>query len=418
MLYLVKLWLRTSGIVFLSILGRSNLFFIIEHNTHTVIGYERVLLFGFSGLKEKTEQGLRDLNWQEPTSLSKRLLLECAKEVADAACRMGELYIDKVEQMLAQCESTERRKELLELKEVLERVPRYPATTFREALQSLLFAHIINTWEDGINANSIGRLDQVLYPYYKKDIEEGRITREEAFELLCCLWIKLYREYDVQQVVLGGLRPDGKDATNELTYLMLDVTDALDFIRCLSVRLHKESPNELLRRSLEIVSKGKGIPFFFNDDVLIPVLVDKGIALEDARDYGAIGCVEITIPGKANPHAVSNRINLLKCLELALNNGASLATGKTVGLQTGDISEMDSMDDIIDAYKKQVEHFVALACFESNRCEIVNSLTVPMIYKSILTEGCLESGRDFNAGGALYNYHASNAMGIPNAADS
>src|SRR5690606_22401925 len=117
----------------------------------------------------------------------------------------------------------------------------------------------------------------------KKDLEEGRITREEAFELLCCLWIKLYRDYDVQQVALGGVTAEGKDATNELTYLMLDVTEALDFIRCISVRLHKESPMELIRRSLDIVKKGQGIPFFFNDDVLIPALVDSGIPVEDAR---------------------------------------------------------------------------------------------------------------------------------------
>jgi formate C-acetyltransferase len=387
-------------------------------DTHTIINYEKVLKMGFAGIREEIDRLLSNLDWSDPDTIHKKLLLECAGEVVDAARTIGRRYADKADEMLAVCKDAARRRELAQLREILYRVPEYPAASFREALQSLWFAHIINTWEDGINANSLGRLDQVLYPYYKKDLEEGRITREEAFELLCCLWIKLYRDYDVQQVALGGVTAEGKDATNELTYLMLDVTEALDFIRCISVRLHKESPMELIRRSLDIVKKGQGIPFFFNDDVLIPALVDSGIPVEDARDYAAIGCVEITIPGKANPHAVSNRVNLLKCLELALNNGVSLTTGKAVGLKTGDISEMESMDDIITAYEKQVEYFVALACFESNRCELANSFTVPMIYKSILTEGCLESGRDFNAGGAKYNYHESMAMGIPNVADS
>jgi len=218
--------------------------------------------------------------------------------------------------------------------------------------------------------------------------------------------------------MVGGVDKDGKDASNELSYMALDVTDALDFVRCLSVRLHKKSPPALIKRALEVVGKGNGIPFFFNDDVMIPALVSNGIELQDARDYAAIGCVEITIPGKANPHAVSNRVNLLKCLELALNDGAGLMTGEQIGPETGKISGMKSIEDIFEAYEKQTEHFIRIACDESNRLERRNSLALPMIYKSILTEGCLESGRDFNDGGAKYNYHESMPMGIPNVADS
>ncbi len=385
---------------------------------HTVLGYEKVLQYGFYGILAEIENSIINLDASEADSQKKKQMLECAYEVARSACGIGKRYKIKAEAELKNCLDYSRARELNQLIEVLDRVPYYPAATFREAVQSLWFAHIINTWEDGINANSIGRIDQILYQYYKKDIEEGMITKEEAFELLCCLWIKLYRDYDVQQAMVGGVDKDGKDASNELSYMALDVTDALDFVRCLSVRLHKKSPPALIKRALEVVGKGNGIPFFFNDDVMIPALVSNGIELQDARDYAAIGCVEITIPGKANPHAVSNRVNLLKCLELALNDGAGLMTGEQIGPETGKISGMKSIEDIFEAYEKQTEHFIRIACDESNRLERRNSLALPMIYKSILTEGCLESGRDFNDGGAKYNYHESMPMGIPNVADS
>ena len=387
-------------------------------DNHTIIGYAKVLQKGFKGIAEEIKSRIDSLDISDPHAVKARLLLECAYDVADKASKLGKRYKARAEEMLKTSTKSKYSEDLEKIIHVLNRVPEYPAESFHEAIQSLWFAHIINTWEDGINANSLGRLDQILYPYYKKDIDEGKITRDEAFELLCNLWIKLYLDYDVQQVALGGVDITGKDATNELTYMMLDVTEALDFIRCLSVRLNSGSPMKLIERSLQIVSKGKGIPFFFNDEVIIPALVDAGIALEDARDYAAIGCIEITIPGKANPHAVSNRVNLLKCLELALNNGASILTGKQLGPKTGNISEMNSMEDVVNAYQKQVEYFITLACYESNRCELRDSLYNPHIYKSILTEGCLENGRDFSDGGPKYSYHESMAMGIPNVADS
>jgi formate C-acetyltransferase len=387
------------------------------HN-HTVVGYLRVLELGYEGLAEEIRRELADLIPVTDGDWQAKMVLESMLTVAEAACEIGERYADRVCAEISSCSDTARVEELAQLESLLRQVPAKPARTFHEALQSLWFAHIINTWEDGINANSLGRLDQILYPYYRRDIDEGRLTREEAFDLLCLLWIKLYRDYDVQQVALGGVDSQGRDATNELTYLMLDVTEAMDFVRCLSVRLHSESPRTLVRRSLELVAKGNGIPFFFNDDVLIPALVDNGIDLVDARDYAAIGCVEITIPGKANPHAVSNRINLLKCLELALNDGRSMTTGAQLGPRTGDAAQMASLDDVVAAYERQVSFFVNEMCRETVRLGMAQRLTAPMPYKSLLTGGCLSSGRDFNDRGATYDYHESMPMGIPNVADS
>lgn len=385
---------------------------------HTIIGYAQVLEKGFIGIAEEIQEKLDHLEVKRDHDQHARMVLESMLVVAEAAAEIGERYADHIVTLIRGCSNSERRDELKALEVMLRRVPAQPAQTFDDAVQSLWFAHIINTWEDGINANSIGRLDQILFPYYQRDIADGRLTRKRAFELLCCLWIKLYRDYDVQQVALGGINSQGQDASNELTFLMLDVTEALDFVRCLSVRLHRNSPHGLLRRSLELVGKGKGIPFFFNDDVLIPALADNGIALADARDYAAIGCVEITIPGKANPHAVSNRINLLKCLELALNNGRSMTTGILLGPETGEPVSMNRFEDVISAYEKQVEAAVHSMCRETMRLIAHHRLTAPMPYKSLLTEGCMVKGRDFNDSGALYDFHESMPMGIPNVADS
>lgn len=390
---------------------------------HTVIGYEKVLRLGFAAIRDQIADQLNNLDWSDPASVQKKLLLESTFLIAEAACTLGKRYAQKAAALLQSaplqdCPDRQRAADLEMIIAATNQVPEYPAQNFYQAVQSLWFAHLINTLEDGINANSLGRIDQILYPYYARDISTGSLTPEKAHEILACLWLKLYRDYDVQQATLGGVDSQGKDATNELTYLMLEVTGELDLIRCLGVRLHKGSSDRLMGKALQIVRKGKGIPFFFNDDTLIPALVANGIRLEDARNYANIGCVETTIPGKANPHAVSNRINLLKCLELALNDGVSSLTGAQLGPKTGQGSSFESLEQVFEAYSRQVEYFTTLACFESNRCELVNSLVAPMPYKSLLTEGCLESGRDFNAGGARYNYHECMALGIPNVADS
>jgi pyruvate formate-lyase/glycerol dehydratase family glycyl radical enzyme len=385
---------------------------------HTVIGYGRVLELGLERIAGEVRERLAELEVRLPADWQAALVLESALTVADAAVEIGERYAAEVEALQVACDDAARAEELGRIAVVLRQVPAKPARTLREALQSLWFAHILNTWEDGINANSLGRLDQILYPYYRRDIEAGRLTRDEAFELLCCLWIKLYRDYDVQQIALGGVDAEGRDATNELTYLMLDVTAALGFVRCLSVRLHQGSSERLLRRALELVGQGNGIPFFFNDEVLVPALVDRGIDLADARDYAAIGCVEITIPGKANPHAVSSRINLLKCLELALNEGKELMTGASIGAATAPVATMQGLEDVIAAYEQQAGFFVEAMCRETLRQQMHHRLCAPMPYKSLLTEGCISSGRDFNDSGARYDYHESMPMGIPNVADA
>lgn len=378
-------------------------------SNHSVIGYEAVLKLGFEGLLKKIEK-YEAINGNSS-------LYDAGKLICQKACKLGEKYAEEAKRLIETNVSSERKTELQQIADVCSRVPAKPANSFWEAIQSLWFAHIINTWEDTINANSLGRLDQILYPYYKNDIEKGIITKEFAFELICCLWIKLYRSYDVQQSVVGGIKSDGSTAVNELSYMMLDATEELDFVRCLSVRYSQNTEKDFMRRALEVVGHlQKGVPFFFNDDVMIPALVNTGIPVEDARDYTQIGCVETVIPGKSNPHAVTGETNLLKALEYALCDGKSMINENiTPGIKTGKIT---TYDELKKAVYLQIENILDVCCRKVREHTIASEMASPKPYKSLLTEGCIERNKDFNNHGAIYDYYQIMLGGIPNLADS
>jgi Pyruvate-formate lyase len=385
--------------------------FCNSHN-HSVIDHAKVLRLGFEGLSKEAAS--------YSAANGGGAMYDAIIAVCEAGCVFGERYARQAERDAAACGDPQRQAELLQIAETCRRVPRYPASSFREALQSLLFSHIINTWEDNINANSLGRLDQILYPYYKADIECGKLTRDEAFELLCCLWIKLYRDYDVQQSCVGGTNADGKSEVNELSYLMLDVTEALGFVRCMSVRFSYNTEKEFLLRALEVTGHlSNGIPFFFNDDVIIPALEYKGIPHEDAVGYTDIGCVETVIPGKSNPHAVSGRCNLLKAVEYAFADGHSIHEPQLCpGLETGDPARFTSYDSFKTAVWRQIRHILDSSCRQIASSVPACAENYPMPYKSLLTDDCLCSGKDYNAGGPKYSYYQICLIGIPNLADS
>lgn len=385
---------------------------------HSIRGYEMVLRRGFSGLRSEVESRLASIPLTDPDAAHKRANLLGWLRLCDASISLGRRHAEDARRMSADATDPDVAREWAEIAEVCERVPAEPARNFREALQSLWFAHMITVWEDGVNANGIGRLDQFLWPYLEEDIRLGRLTWESAAELLAAFWVKLYQTYDVQQMMIGGQKPDGTDAVNPLSYLVLDVTEGMGFVRCLSARVHKDSPREFMSRCVDLVAKGGGIPFFFNDDALVPALASNGIPIEDARGYAAIGCIEITIPGKANPHAVSNWINLPKCLELALNGGRDLRDGVQIGPDTGTLADFGSIDDVLNAFDTQLEHMAERCVYGSNSAELTHRSQYRLPYLSLLTEGCVEKGLDIIEGGARYNYHCSAAVGIPNAADS
>jgi len=376
-------------------------------SNHSVIGHEQVLKLGFEGLLKKIEK------YDNGDGFYKAM-----KNIVNEAMHIGEKYAEEAKRLLEAGAPEYNKEDLEKIIKTCSRVPRYPAETFLEACQAIWFSHVINTWEDTINANSLGRLDRILYPYYKNDIEKGVITKEEAFEIICLLWLKLYRDYDVQQSAVGGTNPDGTSAVNDLSYMMLDATEQLNFVRCLSVRFGSATEKEFLKRSLEVVGHvQKGLPFFFNDDVMIPALMDKGIEREDAYNYTELGCVETLIPGKTNPHAVTGEVGMHKALEYLFGNGNSMKRPEfKPGLETGELSSFDTYEKLYEGVKKQLKNLIDMTC--SSCCKFCSSLIAPKPYKSLLTEGCLESGRDFNGFGCKYDYYQIMLAGLPNLADS
>ena len=385
---------------------------------HSVRDYPKLLRIGLRGVLDEIQESCNGLASADPDYASRYESLEAMRLCVEAGIHLAERYA-KAYAAAAGSAPPEQRKRFLAIAEACRQAPAGPARTFRQAVQSLWIAHTITCVEDNINANSIGRIDRMLHPFYEADLAAGRITRDEAAELLAALWIKLYLDYDVQQASIGGLTPDGKDATNELTCLCLEITDALDFIRCLSVRVHSETPVELLEQALRIVAKGGGVPFFFNDEAVIPALREKGVPVEEARDYAVIGCVEITIPGKAFPHAVSHQFNLAKCLELAIHDGVDPATGRRLGPSTnGGLIAWKTFDDAYAAFWHTVEYFVRHAVARSNHGDWMQERYGGLPWFSALTEDCIRTGRDAVAGGARYHFHSCSAIGIPNCGDS
>lgn len=385
---------------------------------HSIRDYAKLIRLGYGGLKKDIEVELQAHPITAPDYPDRENFLRGALSICDAGITLGCRYAALAEQMAEKTEDIEDRKRLQNMGAICRRVPEHGATSFREAVQSLWFAHLITCAEDGINANSLGLLDRILEPYYQKDLADGKITRDQAVDLMAELAAKLYLDYDVQAITLGGGNVDGTSAVSDMSYIILDATAAFGELRDLSVRIDKNTPDEFLLACAKLVIQGGGIPFFFNDDCFIKALTDRGISLPDARTYSPIGCVELTIPGKANPHAVSGWFNLTKCLELALYNGIDPASGKQLGPSTGELAELKTFTDLKLALFRQVDHFASLMIYNCHRGESTQRAFGALPGWSLLTDDCIKRGRDITNGGAVYNYHSICLMGVPDTADA
>lgn len=380
-------------------------------NNHCIPDYKIILEKGFQGLRDELVVKYNDTNDDFYGDLIK---------LCQSCMRIGEKYAACAEQMAQETENTTEKERLLKIAQVCSRVPRYPATNLYEAIQSIYFTHIINTWEDGVNANSLGRLDQILYPYYCNDIEKGVINNEEAYELLCCLWIKLYKTYDVQNITIGGCDSKGHDAVNELSYMILDCLENINLVRSLSVRYSRVTDRAFMHRCFSVLKNIRnGQPSFCNDDVMIPALVSKGIQWEDATDYALLGCVEPTIPGRANSHSSTANMNVVKAIEYTLGQGRSLCQPNlSDGVITKDPCLFRSFNEFLQAVYIHLEQIVNATCefVDSLAQYVVEHASLP--YKTLLTEGCIASGVDYAQGGTKYNYYQIMISGFANLVDS
>ncbi len=382
---------------------------------HSIRDFEKLMRVGFESVRQEIRTAMAEADADDAR---KHNFWQAALSICDAGVLLGQRYAQYAAQLATDAECPEDRQRYERIAETCRHVPAHGARTLAEAVQSLLLLHILTCGEDTINANSIGRLDQMLYPYYAADLAAGRLDHEGALTLMEELACKLYLEYDVQHITLGGMDAEGNSAVNEMSHLILEATANVDFIRCISVRLGKTSPTDFVEHCCQLIARGGGIPFIFNDDAFIPALTDRGISLVDARNYAPIGCIELTVPGRANPHAASGWFNSLKCLELAIFGGRDPRTGKQLGPLMPTLEACASFEAFFGAYCQQVETFARRMVNCCNSGERAQQVAGPLPCWSVMTDDCIRRGRDITDGGAVYNYHSVCFMGTANTADA
>ena len=402
---------------------------------HTALG-DRIYRQGFLGIKADIERSLQSLDYlNDPEAYNKREELKAMSVCADAIIRFAERHAESALEIAERESDPQRREELERIADVCSHVPKHAPRDFWEALQCYWFVHLgviteLNTWD----SFSPGRLDQNLYPFYRRGLEDGTLTPEKAKELLECLWVKFNNHpappkvgvtaaesgtyNDFVAIDLGGLRVDGSDGVNELTYLILDVIDEMRLIQPSSnVQLSKKSPDSVLKRACEIVRHGWGQPSIFNADLVVEQLVRQGKSIEDARTGGTSGCVETGCFGK-EAYILTGYFNLAKVLEVTLNNGLDHRTGNKIGLQTGDPACFESFEDLFGAFRKQLKHFVDIKVKGNNIIERLYADHMPAPFLSTLIDDCVKRGKDYNDGGARYNSSYIMGVGIGTLADS
>ena len=402
------------------------------HYGHNIHGMEKVVKKGFMGIKKEAEDRLARLDLSNPGDFKKGNFLKGVVLVTEAAAEIGNRYANLARELAKTEKNKDRKRELLEIAEVCDRVPAHPARTFHEALQSYHFAWLMLTLELYHDiAFALGRMDQYLYPYYLNDIREGRITMEKVQELLDCYILKLnYVGSKVQanegSIGIGGYKADGTDATNELTYMFLE---SMAHTRLadpwFAVHVHTKTPDELLIRAAELCSLGCGQPQFLNSDVGVAQILARGSlggpapTLEDARLASNVGCLEFVVPGKDSGYLYIATHNLAQAMELALNNGVSRIDGQKIGAETGDPRNFQSFEEVQEAFRKQVELMRQRMQVNGNLLEQRLIDLKPMIYESVLIEDCIEKGLCREEGGAHYNHNTGGTeVGSSDAADS
>ena len=401
---------------------------------HVIPGSRVVLEKGFEGIIADAKRLCESLDLADPASLEKRnfyrsVIFACEGAIAFAK-RFSALAAAKAQEET----NIVRKKELEGIALICDRVPAKPARNFREALQCFWFEQLILQLELENWALSTERFDNLMFPYYQADIKNGSLTRETAQELVECLWIKFFeilRAYDTlnatyfsgfsigQILTIGGVDENGRDDTNELTFVCMEAEDNMRLTQPnLAVRLNKNTPDEFLFRVCEYIAVGTGKPSLFNDEVHIPALLRDGVELKDARNYGLVGCVEPTPVGNCFGWTNGAMFNLAKCLELALNNGKCMLSGKQVGIETGDPTCFRTFDTLFEAYSKQVAYFVRHMIIVDNAIDITHQKIMPAPLLSATIDGCLEKGIDVIRGGARYNFVGPQGVGLADVADS
>lgn len=399
---------------------------------HVTVKYEEVLAIGYKGIIDKAQAELDrcqvgDGNYVKKSHFLKAVILSC-----QAVIEYAERYAELASQMAAECADPVRKQELLQISQNCSRVPANGATSFYEACQSFWFVQQLLQVESSGHSISPGRFDQYMYPYYKADLDKGIITRESAQELLDCIWVKLndlnkvrdaasaegFAGYSLfQNLIVGGQDKDGNDVTNDLSVMCILASMHVHLpMPSLSIRVWNGSPHELLIKAAELTRTGIGLPAYYNDEVIIPALLNRGLTLADAREYNIIGCVEPQKAGKTDGWHDAAFFNMCRPLELVFSNG--MDKGELVGIQTGDVTKMTTFEEFYDAYKKQMEYCISLLVNADNAIDVAHAERVPLPFESCMVDDCISRGISVQEGGAIYNFTGPQGFGIANMADS
>lgn len=395
---------------------------------HIAVDYARVLARGYKGIIQDVVAAMASADKKDPAFLKKESFYKAVIISCNAAINFAHRYAVKA-RTLAEQASPVRKKELLKIAEICDKVPENGASNFYEACQSFWFAHAIIQLESNGHSISPARFDQYMYPYLEKD---SSLSEEQAQELLDCLWLKFndvnkvrdegstkgFGGYPMfQNLIVGGQTSGGQDATNRLSFMAMTATAHVRLHEpSLSVRVWSKSPDDLLLKACEVSRLGMGIPAYYNDEVVIPALINRGLTLEDAREYGIIGCVEPQRPGKTEGWHDAAFYNMSKVLEITLNNGR--CGDKQLGPKTGELDSFQSIEDIIEAYRKQNEYFVYHLAMADNSVDLAHMERAPLPFLSCMVDDCISRGKSVQEGGAHYNFTGPQGVGVANVGDS
>ncbi len=416
----------------------------IEHNIFTVgnyyyngighvnVDYAKVLKIGFKGIYEYAKSERDKCNVYDGDYATRYNFLTSVMESCEAAIIFAKRYSNTARKMADKCTDMARRDELLTIAEICNKVPENGAESFYEACQSFWFVQLLIQTEGSGHSISPGRFDQYMYPYYIKDIESGKITREFAQELIDCIWVKLndlnkvrdaasaegFAGYSLfQNLIVGGQDINGVDVTNDLSYMCISASMHINLPQpSLSIRVWNGTPHELMVKAAELTKTGIGLPAYYNDEIIIPALISRGLSLQDARDYCIIGCVEPQKGGKTDGWHDAAFFNMCRTLELVFTNG--IDKGVQVGPKTGTLADLDTYEKFFNAYKEQMEYAVKLLVNADNAVDRAHMERCPLPFVSSMVDDCIKSGKTAQEGGAIYNFTGPQGFGIANVADA
>lgn len=399
---------------------------------HVTVCYDKILEIGYEGIIKEAKDELERCNVSDMNYASKSHFLNAVILSCNAVINYAKRYAVLAKELAQKCNDQKRKKELEKIAKNCDRVPEKGARNFYEACQSFWFVQMLLQIESSGHSISPGRFDQYMYPYYEADIKSGVINKEEAQELIDCIWVKLnelnkvrdagsaegFAGYGLfQNLIAGGQDGEGLDVTNDLSYMCIEASLHIMLPQpSLSVRVWNKTPQDFLIKAATLTRTGIGLPAYYNDEVIIPSLVNRGLTLKDAREYNIIGCVEPQKAGKTEGWHDAAFFNMCRPLELVFENG--MDNGELVGVPTGDISQMKTFDEFYDAYKKQMNYCIELLVNADNSIDMAHRDRCPLPYLSCMIEDCIKKGKSVQEGGAVYNFTGPQGFGIANMADS